>query len=370
MDTSVVGGDQEEVTMIVAIGTRKGLWFARAESGQWQLDGPAFPMNEVSSLAWITTPEVGTRLLAGVTSPHWGPTVASSSDFGATWDEPEGGAIRFAPEDAASLERVWQLQADPRGEDVVWAGCEPTSLWRSTDGGAHFSLVRGLWDHPHRPQWFPGFGGAAVHTIVPREGATTIVAMSTGGVYRSDDEGLSWQPTNSGISAKFFPDPYPEFGQCVHKIAADSDGEVLYAQNHHGVYRSDDDGRLWTSIADGLPSDFGFVVLAHPARSGTAWVIPLVADGERIPPEGRLRVWRTSDGGHTWLPSEDGLPDQCWTVVLRDAADVVVAPDHPDGTLVFGTRDGCVYLSDDGGRTFEQIAAHLPDVLCVRALVD
>ena len=63
--------------------------------------------------------------------------------------------------------------------------------------------------------------------------------MSTGGVYRSLDGGTSWEPRNKGISAYFMPDPNPEFGQCVHKIAADAavDGR-LYAQNHHGVYRS------------------------------------------------------------------------------------------------------------------------------------
>jgi hypothetical protein len=263
---------------------------------------------------------------------------------------------------------VWQLQPDPFRPGVVWAGCEPTSLWRSADEGGTFSLVRGLWDHPHRPQWAPGFGGAAVHTIVPRDDRTVVVAMSTGGVYRSDDDAESWRPTNTGISARFLPDPYPEFGQCVHKVAADAaDGDVLYAQNHHGVYRSRDDGRTWSSIAEGLPSDFGFVMVAHPARSGTAWVVPLVADAERIPPGGRLRVWRTVDGGDTWTSSETGLPDECWTVVLRDAADAVAVDADGPATVVLGTRDGCVYVSDNDGVTFTQVAAHLPDVLCVRA---
>ncbi len=355
--------------MIIAIGTRKGLWLAESGADGWRLDGPHFPMQEVTALSWEASGGDAIRLMAGVMSPHWGAGIAVSDDLGATWTEPAGDAIRFSPDDASSLARVWQIRSDPYRPGVVWAGCEPTSLWRSDDGGASFSLVRGLWDHPHRPQWAPGFGGAAVHTVVPRDESTLVVAMSTGGVYRSEDDGMSWRPTNTGISARFFPDPYPEFGQCVHKVAAEAGSAgVLYAQNHHGVYRSDDDGLTWTSIADGLPSDFGFVMLAHPGRAGTAWVVPLVADAERIPPEGRLRVWRTADGGSTWTPSVSGLPDDCWTVVLRDAADTLATQGDGPAFVVFGTRDGCVYASDDDGVTFAQVAAHLPDVLCVRAI--
>ena len=352
--------------MIVAIGTRKGLWFAEGSGTDWSLTGPSFPMSEVTALSWQASAEGPPTLLAGVMSPHWGATVARSTDLGRTWTQPEEGAIRFSPDDGGSLERVWQLQPDPYRPGVVWAGCEPTSLWRSDDGGTSFSLVRSLWDHEHRPQWFPGFGGAAVHTVLPRDDSSIVIAMSTGGVYRSDDDGASWRPTNTGISAYFMPDPNPEFGQCVHKVAADAvDRNRLYAQNHHGVYRSDDDGITWTSIAEGLPSDFGFVMLADPTRAGGAWVVPLTADRERIPPEGRLRVWHTTDAGASWSQNTSGLPDQCWTVVLRDAADVV-AGDGDDATVVLGTRDGCVYVSEDDGQSFASAAVHLPDVLCVR----
>ena len=151
----------------------------------------------------------------------------------------------------------------------MWAGCEPISVWKSTDGGEHFELNRGLWDHPHRSEWGAGYGGAAAHSIVvDPTGEKVHVAMSTGGVYRSLDGGTSWEPRNKGISAYFMPDPNPEFGQCVHKIAADAavDGR-LYAQNHHGVYRSDDGAESWESIAEGLPADFGFVMLTHPRRA-------------------------------------------------------------------------------------------------------
>jgi hypothetical protein len=354
------------MSTLLVIGTRKGLWLGHSDDRRtWTLDEPRFLMQEVAAAA-VDTRRTPARLLIGTMSEHWGPTVMWSDDLGASWQETEHGAVRFPEDTGAALARVWQLYPDTAERpDVVWAGCEPTSLWRSTDGGASFELVRGLWDHPHRAHWVPGYGGAAVHSVLTDPGSSRVVAaMSTGGVYVSDD-GEQWRPSNRGISAKFFPDPYPEFGQCVHKIAAPGAGvERLYAQNHHGVYRSDDSGGSWSSIAEGLPSDFGFPVLAHPRQPDTAWVVPLVADGMRVPPEGRLRMHRTRDGGRSWTELGDGLPDQAWTTVLRDAACVDAA--EPTGVYL-GTRDGCVYSSADEGDHFDLVAAHLPDVLCVRA---
>jgi hypothetical protein len=360
----------QEVSMstLLAIGTRKGLWLASSNDDRrtWSISAPHFLMNEVASVAIDNRRDV-TRLLVGTSSEHWGPSVMRSDDLGASWQETERGSIQFPADTGATLARVWQLQPDsPDRPDIVWAGCEPTSLWRSVNGGASFDLVRGLWDHPHRTEWEPGFGGAAVHTVIPDPTSSRVLAaMSTGGVYITDD-GDTWAPSNHGISAVFMPDPYPEFGQCVHKVATSNAGtERLYAQNHHGVYRSDDGGGRWTSIADGLPADFGFPVLAHPNRPDTAWVVPLVADAQRVPPEGKLRVHRTRDGGESWQELGSGLPDAAWTVVLRDAACVDNA--EPTG-IYLGTRDGCVYGSADEGDHFSLIAAHLPDVLCVRAV--
>ena len=353
---------------LLAIGTNKGLILARSSDRvSWSLSEPAFVMNGVYAVA-IDTRTDTPRLLVSATSEHWGPAVFHSDDLGRTWSEPEQGAIVFPDDTDASLGRVWQLAPSRAEPDVVWAGSEPQGLFRSEDRGVHFEFVRGLWEHPHRPDWGAGYGGAAVHTVLPHPENPdhVLVAMSTGGVYRTEDGGRSWSASNQGIKVKFMPDPYPEFGQCVHKVARDAaDPERLFLQNHHGVYRSDDGGASWSSIADDLPTDFGFAMVTHPHRGDTAYNFPVTADMQRMPPDRACRVFRTADSGATWTGLGAGLPQQdYYGIVLRDA--MCTDDGDPAGVYV-GTRNGDVYASPDEGENWSLVGAHLPDVLCMRA---
>jgi photosystem II stability/assembly factor-like uncharacterized protein len=358
--------------VLLAIGTRKGLFLATSRDGRstWEVTGPHHKMTGVYAVG-IDTRRQPARLLAGVTSEHFGPSVAVSDDLGATWEEPDRAPIAFPADADASLARVWQLSPGPTEQpDVVYAGVEPSALFRSTDGGRTYELVRGLWDHPHREHWQPGFGGMAIHSVLPHPVRLdeTLVAMSTGGVYRTTDAGATWQASNTGIKAYFMPNQYPEFGQCVHKVARyPGRPDQMFAQNHHGVYRSDDAGVSWQSIADGLPSDFGFPMVTHPHRPGVIYNFPLVADGERFPPEGRCRVYRSEDAGTTWMPMEKGLPQGgYWAAVMRDA---MSTDDADPAGVYFGSRSGEVYASRDEGESWQLVVDHLPDVLCVRAAV-
>lgn len=355
---------------VLLAGTRKGLFIGRSDERreQWAWDPPVFPMEEVYAAA-IDDRGPTPRLLAGSTSWHYGPQVLRSDDLGRTWDRSHAGTVRFPEGLDASVERVWQLQPSPADGGVVWAGTQPSALFRSADRGETFELVRSLWDHPHRTEWGEGFGGQAIHTIVPHptDPAVVTIAMSTGGVYRSSDGGDTWTPHNRGITTEFLPGEPPEFGQCVHKVAVDAvDPDRLYAQNHGGVFRSDDAGRSWTSISEGLPTDFGFPIVAHPHRGGTIYVYPLVAGDERFPPGGHPAVWRSQDAGQTWEPTGPGLPDEAWTVVLRDGFSTDRA-ERPG--LYVGTRHGAIWASNDEGDHWSEIRTNLPDVLCVRAAV-
>jgi photosystem II stability/assembly factor-like uncharacterized protein len=367
MATTTSGGT------IVMVGTRKGLWIGRSDEDreEWEFTGPHFDMEEVYSCLVDTRGDTP-RLLVGASSSWLGPQVWRSDDLGASWQETPNGAIRFPEDGEETLARVWQLV--PGTEDgVVYAGTEPGAVWRSTDRGETFALEQALWDHPERPQWGEGFGGQAFHTILPHptDPQSVTAAISTGGVYQTRDGGASWQARNQGIKAEFLPEgeQYPSFGQCVHKVTRHpARPERLYLQNHGGVYRSDDEGGVWKSIADGLPAEFGFPIVVHPHEPDTVYVFPLNDGAGRYPPEGKARVWRSRDAGETWEElgdgQTDGLPEAFYVGVMRDA---MSADDHASAGIYVGTRNGAVWASSDAGDSWRQIVADLPDVMVVRA---
>lgn len=358
------------MTTILMVGTRKGLWLGTSDDARrgWAFTGPHFPMEEVYSVM-LDRRGGEHRLLAGCSSSWFGPQVRRSDDLGASWTETPNGAIRFPEDTEQALARVWQLVPGV-GDGEVWAGTEPGALFRSTDRGETFELVRGLWDNPQRHEWGEGFGGQAFHTVLPHptDPDRVLAAISTGGVYRTQDGGSSWQASNTGVKAEFMPGErfFPEFGQCVHKVARDAaDPERLYLQNHGGVYRSDDGGATWNDIAPGLPSEFGFAMVAHPSRGETAYTFPIADAGARWPVDGRARVWGTQDAGSSWSELGDGtLPDEFYAAVMRDA---MCADDGVPVGLYFGGRNGVVWGSADEGQTWQQLISDLPDVLVVRA---
>jgi photosystem II stability/assembly factor-like uncharacterized protein len=308
------------------------------------------------------------RLWAAPESFHFGAVMRSSDDFGKTWSKEEAGAIRFPEDTGASLKRVWQI-APARAEEpeVLYAGVEPAALFESRDGGKKWSLVRGLWDHPHRPQWQPGGGGMCLHTVLldPTRRERIHVAVSTAGVYRTDDGGRSWRTAHKGVRAQFLPNKHPEFGQCVHKIARHpSRPDRLYLQNHWGLYRTDDAGDSWKDVANGVPSDFGFAMAVHPHDADTAYIVPLESDEFRCTPDGRLRVYRTRDAGKSWQPLTRGLPQKdALETVLRDA---LATDGFEKAGVYFGTRSGKLFASRDSGTSWTQIANGLPPVVCVK----
>ncbi|HEX2165163.1 MAG TPA: exo-alpha-sialidase [Thermoanaerobaculia bacterium] len=346
------------------VGTRKGLCVVRGErGGPFEVAGRAFAGDVVEYAR--RDPRTG-RVFASVTNPFFGPRVHfTDGDPLGEWRVAEGLAF---PEDAgAAVDRVWAVEpgAEP---GRLWAGVAPAALFTSRDDGETWELVRPLWEVPSRPKWEGGAGGLCLHSICPWPGepGKLAVGISAAGVWRTEDGGESWQWGVEGLVPRYVPEEArgTTTSFCVHKLRrAPLRPERVWMQFHGGVYRSDDAGATWRSIAEGLPSDFGFPLAADPRDPDRAWVIPLVADVDRVTPEGRVRVYETRDGGASWQPRGEGLPQRdAYLTVLRQAFE----HDGRDPLgLYFGAESGDLFASADAGSTWTVAAERLPAILSV-----
>lgn len=354
---------------LLLVGTTKGAFILRSthRRERWEVGGPYFHGHNVYAMAYDG--REGRHRIWASTQSYWGTLLRSSDDFGKSWTNPRQAPIRFPADAGVSLKNIWQITLGrPEDPDEMYCGVEPAALFVSRDAGETWSLVRGLFDHPHRPRWMPGNGGLALHTVVldPADRQRMYVAISSGGVYRTDDGGLTWAAKNHGVRALFLPDKYPEFGQCVHKIAMHPDRpERIFLQNHWGLYRTENGGETWTDIANGVPSDFGFAMLVHPRNPDCVYIVPVESDEFRCTCDGRFRVYRTRNAGASWEPLMRGLPQKrAYETVLRDA----LAADSCDPLgLYIGTRSGQLFGSRDEGKTWQRILEGLPAIVSLRA---
>jgi hypothetical protein len=358
------------VTELV-VGTKKGLFLLEGEpdgqSDPFEVKARAFAGQPVDFA--MRDPRSG-RLFAAATSPFYGPKLFfTDGDPSSEWEQAQGVELPEGGEQA--LERIW-VMAPGEAPGTIYMGADPGVLFESHDGGANWEINAGLWNQPSRPDWQPGGGGLCLHSIStwPGDPDRLAVAVSAAGIWLTEDGGRSWRRGNRGLGARYLPEAPGEAettALCVHHVErAPSQPERLFMQFHGGVYRSDDGAESWSAIGSGLPSDFGFPLKVDPADPDSAYVIPLVADMDRVMPEGRVRVYETRDGGSTWAPRGDGLPAKhAYLTVLRQAFTSTGAGERLQ--LYFGATSGDVFGSGDAGASWSTAATRLPPVFSVTA---
>ena len=378
----------------VLVGTRKGAFILTSDGKRekWEVDGPHFAGWELYHLKG--SPADPNRLYASQCSGWFGQVIQRSEDGGKTWHQPgtppgesttgpggmpKGESNKFVYDGVAGthqwydgtahpweFKRVWHLEPSLTDPDTVYAGVEDAALFRSTDGGQSWKELSGLRKHGSGAHWAPGAGGMCLHSIIldPSNPHRIYIAISAAGAFRTDDAGKTWLPINQGLRSSHIPDGTAEVGHCVHHIAMHpSRPGVLFMQKHWDVMRSDNAGDLWREVSGNLPTDFGFVIDIHAHEPETIYVVPIKSDGEHFPPDGKLRVYRSRTGGNQWEALTKGLPQHdCYVNVLRDA----MAVDSLDSCGVyFGTTGGQVYASANAGDSWAPIVRDLPAVLSV-----
>ena len=360
----------------VLVGTRKGAFIltADAKRERWDVSGPHFAGWELYHVKG--SPHDPNRLYASQSSGWFGQLIQRSNDGGKTW-EPVGNQFTYDGVPGThqwydgtphpwEFKRVWHLEPSLTDPDTIYAGVEDAALFRSTDGGRSWHELAGLRGHGSGAQWAPGAGGMCLHTILqdPTNPARLFIAISAAGVFRTDDGGKTWQPTNRGLRSEHIPDPNAEVGHCVHRIALHpSRPNVLFMQKHWDVMRSDNGGASWQEVSGNLPTDFGFPIDVHAHEPETIYVVPIKSDSEHYPMEGKLRVYCSRTGGNEWEALTNGLPQSdCYVNVLRNA--MAVDSLDPCG-VYFGTTGGQVYVSPNAGDKWAPIVRDLPPVLSV-----
>jgi photosystem II stability/assembly factor-like uncharacterized protein len=362
------------------VATRKGLFTLERGASQWSITRANFLGDNVTLV--MHDPRSG-MLLAALNHGHFGSKVHRSRDGGVTWQEiaapkypekpadyvPKNTPAEGTPADW-SLKLIWALS--PGGHDqpgVIWCGTLPGGLFRSNDEGDSWELNRPLWDDPRREEWF---GGGADHPgihsvcVDPRDARHVLVGVSCGGVWRTRDDGRTWDIAGTGMRAEFMPperqfEPNVQDPHLVAQCAANPD--VLWVQHHNGIFKSVDAAATWTEIKDVKPSTFGFPVAVHPRDPDTAWFVPAVKDEKRYPAGGCVVVNRTRDGGKTFETLTRGLPQEhAYDLVFRHAFDV----DESGNRLAFGSTTGSLWLSENGGDSWQTASTNLPPIYAVR----
>jgi hypothetical protein len=377
----------------VFVGTSKGgfIFTSDASRRNWQRSDLQFKSWNVMHMQLDPRDQ---RLHAATTHFVYGPTTHYSDDFGKTWTQArqvpvitrpsksgrpastvdeafrsEGGeSIKEKPE---KMIKVWNIKPGRVDEpNVLYAGAQPASLFVSHDRGETWTMNESLYDHPQRGEWNPGNGGLCLHTILldPTNLQRMYIAVSAAGCYRTDDGGQTWKPHNKNVRADFMPDKFPEFGQCVHKMTMHpSTPNVLYQQNHCGVYRSDNAGEDWIDIGEGrLPSRFGFPIAVHPTDPKTIYIVLEESDEYRMSVDGRFSVWRSRDTGETWTRLTNGLPESAHLDVLREA---MGTDSFEDAGIYIGTNTGQLFFTRDSGENWDLLADFLPPIQSVEAAV-
>jgi hypothetical protein len=364
------------MTDTLLVSTRKGLFTVSRTDGCWEIARGDFLGDNVSIT--LTDKRDGRHYVA-LDHGHFGVKLHRSTANG--WEEiavpiyppkPEGheeNDMWGRPLNWSTV-RIWALEAGgPDEPGVIWCGTLPGGLFRTTDHGKSWEICHSLWDHPKRKQWM---GGGAdlpgIHSICvdPDDPKRVWIAVSTGGIWFTDDSGTTWTQRGEGMRAEHVPPEltHDPIAQDVHRLVqCPAASDRMWVQHHNGIFVSSDKGKTFSEIVGVRPSTFGFAVVVHPRDPDTAWFVPEIKDERRIPRDGKLVVTRTRDGGNSFDVLTDGLPQShAYDVVYRHA----LALSDCGERLALGSTTGGLWVSENQGDSWACVTHTLPPIYAVR----
>ena len=315
--------------------TENKIYKAVEDDGNWtmeSMDGP----EEIRSIAYD---EVSGRLFAGTFNDG----LYGSDNDGESWQR-LGKDVLHDRVMSIAVSKTEQL-----GEfSVIWAGTEPSMLYRSENGGMTWTDSPELVELPSEPGWsFPPRPDTHhVRTIQPdlHEAYRIFVGIELGGVMRSLDHGQSWEDRKPGSY-------HDSHSVRAHPFVEDR----IYEAAGEGFAESFDGGDTWTKFNDGL-GDYTYMVdvAADPGDADT--MIASVARGPReayMPDRAFTRLVRREAGGE-WAFVDEGLPKSEGSAVFALLTD----SDQPG--VFYAVNNTGIYVSEDAGRSFRKVDARWP----------
>jgi len=371
----VSGGAMGSGPVSLLVSTMKGAFTLKSNAtrSKWTLSGPTMLGQVINHLAH--DPRTRKVRVMGAKTGHLGPTIYYTKDGGKTWKEASKPPAFPKKEGGKAVDANFFVTPGHKSQpNVWWAGTIPVGLFKSTDGGDTWEPVDSVNNHPdlaNEAFGAPAPGGPYTHSVLidPRDADHMYFGISCGGVLETTDGGKSWNHINKGSVSLFLPTPDAEFGQDPHcMVMSPSNPDVLWQQNHCGIYRMDRKDANWVRVGDNMPKaigDIGFPVVVHPRDSETAWVFPM--DGTevwpRTSPGGKPATYMTTNGGKSWKRQDKGFPKtHGYFTVFRQA---MKSDTQKNLGLYMGTTNGEVWVSTNAGGSWKCVARWLPRILAI-----
>lgn len=366
--------------LFIFVATRKGAWIFHSDSKRknFKISGPHFLGHVINHL--VLDPRDKKTLIAAASTGHLGPTIYRSTNYGKTWSEaqkPPAFAKAREGQNGRTVKHTFWLTPGHSSEPGVWyAGTSPQGIFRSEDAGNTWQPWGSINDDARLRSYMGGEqdgtpDGPKLHSLLidPRDPQHLYMGMSGGGAHESRDGGQTWSSLINGMEVVGgFDNKDPTFHDphCIRLCPSNPDR--LYQQNHCGIYRLDRPSTTWTRIGRNMPKkvgDIGFPMTVHPRNDKIAWVLPM--DGSdvwpRTAPNGQPAIYVTRNAGKSWQALKNGLPkNQAWWTVKRQAmtADSL----NPVGLYV-GTTSGELWIGENEGTSWRNVARHLPEIYAV-----
>ncbi|HSM60930.1 MAG TPA: hypothetical protein VK849_09045 [Longimicrobiales bacterium] len=207
-------------------------------------------------------------------------------------------------------------------------------------------------------------GRSTAVTGFPDDSDRWLMGTTGGGVWVSDDNGVSWRNVSDGF-----------FGGSIGAVkVADADPNVVYVgmgsvdirgntSAGRGMWKSLDGGRTWRFIGLGEAGQIGRIEV-HPKDADLVYVAALGHAFGKNPERG---IFRSEDGGATWqhvLALNDSTGASDLTMNVRNPRELYAGMwrgERKPWALISGAEEGGVYKSSDGGDTWTKLGGGLPE---------